>query len=162
MSDAKVVVALDFDKKGDALSFVDKVSPNDCRLKVGKEMFTYFEEQIRNKKIKDAEEIAKIMNAEDKQAFFMNVWSSLPSGAELTNQVTEIMCSVDGVGDVIYMSARDFDPSINLEDIRGLINSNELDELTVIVKWIYGREDAEIAENLEDVEEDAEKKTLKV
>ena len=42
MSDAKVVVALDFDKKSDALSFVDKVSPNDCRLKVGKEMFTYF------------------------------------------------------------------------------------------------------------------------
>ena len=42
MSNAKVVVALDFDKKGDALSFVDKVSPNDCRLKVGKEMFTYF------------------------------------------------------------------------------------------------------------------------
>ena len=42
MIDAKVVVALDFDKKGHALSFVDKVSPNDCRLKVGKEMFTYF------------------------------------------------------------------------------------------------------------------------
>jgi len=42
MSDAKVVVALDFDKKRDALSFVDKVSPKDCRLKVGKEMFTYF------------------------------------------------------------------------------------------------------------------------
>jgi len=42
MSNAKVVVALDFDKKADALSFVDKVSPDDCRLKVGKEMFTYF------------------------------------------------------------------------------------------------------------------------
>jgi orotidine-5'-phosphate decarboxylase len=42
MSDAKVVVALDFDKKADALSFVDKVLPTDCRLKVGKEMFTYF------------------------------------------------------------------------------------------------------------------------
>jgi len=42
MNDPKVVVALDFDKKADALSFVDKVSPNDCRLKVGKEMFTYF------------------------------------------------------------------------------------------------------------------------
>ena len=42
MSEAKVIVALDFDKKADALSFVDKVSPNDCRLKVGKEMFTYF------------------------------------------------------------------------------------------------------------------------
>jgi orotidine-5'-phosphate decarboxylase len=42
MSDAKVVVALDFDKKSDALSFVDKVSPHNCRLKIGKEMFTYF------------------------------------------------------------------------------------------------------------------------
>lgn len=42
MLDPKVVVALDFDKKSDALSFVDKISPNDCKLKVGKEMFTYF------------------------------------------------------------------------------------------------------------------------
>jgi orotidine-5'-phosphate decarboxylase len=42
MKDAKVVVALDFDKKIDALSFVDKIQPSDCRLKVGKEMFTHF------------------------------------------------------------------------------------------------------------------------
>jgi orotidine-5'-phosphate decarboxylase len=42
MFDPKVVVALDFDKKNDALSFVDRISPNDCKLKVGKEMFTYF------------------------------------------------------------------------------------------------------------------------
>ncbi|TWX52856.1 orotidine-5'-phosphate decarboxylase [Colwellia hornerae] len=42
MNDAKVVVALDFDKKADALAFVDKIQPKDCRLKVGKEMFTHF------------------------------------------------------------------------------------------------------------------------
>lgn len=42
MNDPKVVVALDFDKKADALSFVDQVQPSDCRLKVGKEMFTHF------------------------------------------------------------------------------------------------------------------------
>lgn len=42
MNDAKVVVALDFDNQADALAFVDKIEPNDCRLKVGKEMFTYF------------------------------------------------------------------------------------------------------------------------
>ena len=42
MNDPKVVVALDFDKKQDALSFVDKIQPTDARLKVGKEMFTYF------------------------------------------------------------------------------------------------------------------------
>ena len=42
MLDPKVVVALDFNKKNEALSFVDKISPADCKLKVGKEMFTYF------------------------------------------------------------------------------------------------------------------------
>jgi len=42
VNDPKVVVALDFDKKAEALSFIDKVQPSDCRLKVGKEMFTYF------------------------------------------------------------------------------------------------------------------------
>lgn len=42
MSDAKVVVALDFDNKADALAFVDSIDPKECRLKVGKEMFTYF------------------------------------------------------------------------------------------------------------------------
>jgi len=42
MNDAKVVVALDFDIKADALAFVDRIQPSDCRLKVGKEMFTYF------------------------------------------------------------------------------------------------------------------------
>ncbi|REL35815.1 orotidine-5'-phosphate decarboxylase [Thalassotalea euphylliae] len=42
MTDAKVVVALDFDNQADALAFVDKIQPGDCRLKVGKEMFTYF------------------------------------------------------------------------------------------------------------------------
>ncbi|MGJ8692330.1 MAG: orotidine-5'-phosphate decarboxylase [Thalassotalea sp.] len=42
MNDAKVVVALDFDNQADALAFVDKIKPSDCRLKVGKEMFTYF------------------------------------------------------------------------------------------------------------------------
>lgn len=41
MMDPKIIVALDFAKKADALSFVDMVTPADCRLKVGKEMFTY-------------------------------------------------------------------------------------------------------------------------
>jgi len=42
MNDPKVIVALDFDNKADAVAFVDKLKPSDCRLKVGKEMFTYF------------------------------------------------------------------------------------------------------------------------
>jgi orotidine-5'-phosphate decarboxylase len=42
MQQSKVVVALDFENKNQALSFVDRIEPESCRLKVGKEMFTYF------------------------------------------------------------------------------------------------------------------------
>ncbi|WCE30670.1 orotidine-5'-phosphate decarboxylase [Vibrio sp. SCSIO 43137] len=42
MQDQKVIVALDYDNQKDALTFVDKVDPTSCRLKVGKEMFTLF------------------------------------------------------------------------------------------------------------------------
>ncbi|NOH61986.1 orotidine-5'-phosphate decarboxylase [Vibrio sp. RE88] len=42
MIDQKVIVALDYDNQADALTFVDRIDPNSCRLKVGKEMFTLF------------------------------------------------------------------------------------------------------------------------
>ncbi|MCT4706328.1 orotidine-5'-phosphate decarboxylase [Enterobacteriaceae bacterium H11S18] len=41
-----VVVALDYDKRDSALAFVDRIDPQDCRLKVGKEMFTLFGPQF--------------------------------------------------------------------------------------------------------------------
>lgn len=37
-----IIVALDYADQNAALAFVDRISPNDCRLKVGKEMFTLF------------------------------------------------------------------------------------------------------------------------
>lgn len=40
--ESKIVVALDYQNQQDALSFVDKLSGSDCKLKVGKEMFTHF------------------------------------------------------------------------------------------------------------------------
>lgn len=46
MLDQKVIVALDYAKQEDALAFVDKIEPNSCRLKVGKEMFTLFGPQF--------------------------------------------------------------------------------------------------------------------
>ncbi len=40
MTDPKVIVALDYDNDTDALSFVNRVSPQLCKLKVGNELFT--------------------------------------------------------------------------------------------------------------------------
>jgi len=38
----KILVALDYADDKDALAFIDKVTPQDCGLKVGKEMFTRY------------------------------------------------------------------------------------------------------------------------
>ncbi|WP_076411455.1 orotidine-5'-phosphate decarboxylase [Shewanella sp. UCD-KL12] len=42
MNNKSILVALDFDDKNAALQLIDKLDPNMCRLKVGKEMFTLF------------------------------------------------------------------------------------------------------------------------
>jgi orotidine-5'-phosphate decarboxylase len=36
-----VIVALDYDNLNDVKAMIEQLSPNDCRLKVGKELFTY-------------------------------------------------------------------------------------------------------------------------
>ncbi|MCW8092398.1 orotidine-5'-phosphate decarboxylase [Alteromonas sp. ASW11-130] len=40
--DPKVIVALDFDNKAAALQLIEQLEPTECKLKVGKEMFTLF------------------------------------------------------------------------------------------------------------------------
>lgn len=37
-----IIVALDYDNRDSAMAFVDRIDPCDCRLKVGKEMFTRY------------------------------------------------------------------------------------------------------------------------
>ncbi|EDF9119659.1 orotidine-5'-phosphate decarboxylase [Salmonella enterica] len=46
ITESPVVVALDYHERDKALAFVDKIDPRDCRLKVGKEMFTLFGSQL--------------------------------------------------------------------------------------------------------------------
>ncbi|HEY1846085.1 MAG TPA: orotidine-5'-phosphate decarboxylase [Buttiauxella sp.] len=45
-ADSPIVVALDYDNRDSALAFIDRIDPRDCRLKVGKEMFTLFGPQF--------------------------------------------------------------------------------------------------------------------
>ncbi len=40
MSESKIIVALDYSAKSQAMEFVDKVEPDLCKLKVGKQLFT--------------------------------------------------------------------------------------------------------------------------
>lgn len=40
MTDPKVIVALDYNSADEALAFASKVTPSDCRLKIGNELFT--------------------------------------------------------------------------------------------------------------------------
>ncbi|QII38945.1 orotidine-5'-phosphate decarboxylase [Rouxiella badensis] len=46
LKSSPIVVALDYANKSAALDFVDRIDPRDCRLKIGKEMFTLFGPQL--------------------------------------------------------------------------------------------------------------------
>lgn len=46
MNTTPVIVALDYSDEKQALSFVDRIDPCSCQLKVGKEMFTLFGPQF--------------------------------------------------------------------------------------------------------------------
>jgi len=39
-SESKIIVALDYSNEGEALNFINKVNPELCKLKIGKELFT--------------------------------------------------------------------------------------------------------------------------
>ncbi|MGC2047533.1 MAG: orotidine 5'-phosphate decarboxylase / HUMPS family protein, partial [Gallionella sp.] len=40
MNDPKIIIALDYPAAGPALALADRLDPESCRLKVGKELFT--------------------------------------------------------------------------------------------------------------------------
>ena len=42
LADPKVIIALDYANKQEALDFIAQLDPVNCRLKIGKEMFTHF------------------------------------------------------------------------------------------------------------------------
>lgn len=42
LADPKVIIALDYADKQQALDFIKQLDPSTCRLKIGKEMFTHF------------------------------------------------------------------------------------------------------------------------
>jgi orotidine-5'-phosphate decarboxylase len=46
LNDPKVVVALDFAEQTQAEAFIEQLTPSQCRLKVGKEMYTHFGPQF--------------------------------------------------------------------------------------------------------------------
>ncbi|PTA50246.1 orotidine-5'-phosphate decarboxylase [Shewanella morhuae] len=46
MTTKPILVALDYDNKNHALQLIDRLDPNMCRLKIGKEMFTLFGPQL--------------------------------------------------------------------------------------------------------------------
>ena len=41
-NDPKVIVALDFSEQKQAMNLIEQLEPSQCRLKIGKEMFTHF------------------------------------------------------------------------------------------------------------------------
>jgi len=44
----KIIIALDYSNKNDVFSLCEKINPNECRLKIGKQLFTKYGPEIVN------------------------------------------------------------------------------------------------------------------
>ena len=105
-----------------------------------KEIFGFFEQKIKDVKIKEAQEMSLIMDASTRKEFLIDVWKNLPSGTELTDKVTDLMASIDGVYDILYLASKDYS-DITLEGIKDSIDFKNIGELTPVINWIAGMED---------------------
>jgi len=110
-----------------------------------REIFGYFEIKIKNKKIKEAKEMASVLDSQERNTFLIEAWKNLPTGSELTEMCSDTMTSVDGVVDLLYLASKDHN-DINKEAISHLIDLNDLDQLAPIVTWITGVSGEEISE----------------
>lgn len=129
------------------------------QLKI-KELFAYFENKSTNTKIEDAKKISDTLGGEEKLAFMKMVWSSLPKGEDLTQLATEAMTTLDGVCDMLCMSAKDLNPDLTEDQIRDLIGIDNIGDIGDIVTWMTGLEgliDDDSGE-LEEPEENPDKK----
>jgi len=118
------------------------------------ELFGHFEQKIRAKKLKEAQEMADLMdNEQNKNNFLISVWKNLPAGVELTDLVAETMQSIDGIADIIALSS-----GATVSEINQQIELDKVSELVPLITWIIGvgAEDFELNEE----EEGAEKKTV--
>ena len=71
-TDARIIVALDYPQQQQAMDLVDKLKPDQCRLKVGKEMFTLFGPEFvkqiiaKGLSVREAERLAKKATSPEK------------------------------------------------------------------------------------------------
>ena len=90
VTNSPVVVALDYHNRDDALAFVDKIDPRDCRLKVGKEMFTLFGPQfVRELQQRSFNAAHAVAAAADLGVWMVNVHAS--GGARMMTAAREAL-----------------------------------------------------------------------
>jgi len=108
-----------------------------------RELWGYFESKIKEKKLKEAQEMASLMEGDEKKQFLIEVWKNLPSGQDLSDSVSNEIASSDGFFDIIYLASKDFNNTITIEELKTMcIGFKDLDDLAPLVTWILGTEAA--------------------
>ena len=108
-----------------------------------KELFAFFEQKIKSEKLIEAQQMANLMEGEEKTKFLVSAWKNLPCGEELSDKIVSNMGTISGIADLIFMAARDFQEGLTEEDVMNLIDIGNLDVLSPIINWITGIDDQE-------------------
>ena len=103
-----------------------------------RDIFGYFETKIRSAKIAEAKEMAELLDEGERNSFLVEAWKSLPSGEGMTDMATDLMASVDGVSDLLWLAAKGINDGATEDEVKGLVSLGDLQKLTSVVNWITG------------------------
>ena len=125
-----------------------------------KELFAHFENVAIQKKIDGAKKVSEALDDDHKISFMLKVWDELPQGEALTELATKSMFTVDGIIDLLYLAAKDFNKDLDADDIKNLVEYKDINSLTSIISWATGFEKVDLgveAGEAEASEEDKKK-----
>ena len=107
------------------------------QLKI-KELFAHFQNVATQEKINEAYKISKTLDREEKIAFMMKVWENLPKGEKLINLASDMMTTMTGVIDIIFMAAQDLNEGLTEDIVKKLVSIDNVDRLASQIAWISG------------------------
>ena len=127
--DARVIVALDFPHQDQALEFVNKIDPDSCRLKVGKELFTAAGPQFVEKLVGLGHDVFLDLK-------FHDIPNTVKSACRVAAELGVWMMNVHALGGQAMLEAAK----------EGVVASSNKDALLIAVTILTSMDDAAISQ----------------
>jgi hypothetical protein len=106
---------------------INAVSYQLAPLSVG-DVYAPLLKHVRDSILKDATEVANLLQGKEKTDFMISVWKSLPKGEELANKLQEAIFTLDGMQIALFHAISKVDKKITFEEVKVAVSDEAYNE----------------------------------